>query len=335
MVRLYVLAGFILVFLKMQLDGDLNKYINTKYAYLSVSSIVLLILLFIFEAVRFYAKERESGHKEKSSLPLQQQNGNSQENPTNAVQVPSLHEQQHGHQEYEHEHAHRHSHVHQSHEAHSHASHEGHSHGSSSRILRLLTYTVLIFPVVTGLFLPVETLDSSFVKAKGFSFPAIDVSNDNPGYHQFLKPDTSVFYGKSGYKTVSQKELAGFEDQPQLNLNDTNYLSGLEALYNYPDKFADKTISFKGFIYKGEQTREQNYFVFRFGFIHCVADSGVFGMLVEFPKDTTLQDDQWVQVTGSLTSELYQPFKQTLPVLKVESWKTIDAPSDPYVYRTF
>ncbi|ANS74271.1 hypothetical protein AWM70_06465 [Paenibacillus yonginensis] len=333
MVRLYVLAGFILVFLKMQLDGDLNKYINTKYAYLSVSSIVLLSLLFIFEAVRFYAKERDVSRKEKPS-PSLQEDRNHPESRIYNVQAPYLHHEHH----YEHQREHRqaqHEQDHAHHHSHVHDSHEGHSHGSSSRLLRLLTYTVLVFPVATGLFLPVETLDSSFVKAKGFSFPAIDVSNDNPGYHQFLKPDTSVFYGKSGYQTVSKKELAGFEEQPQLNLTDASYLSGLESLYNYPDKFADKTISFKGFIYKGEQTREQNYFVFRFGFIHCVADSGVFGMLVQFPKGTVLQDDQWVQVTGSLTSELYQPFKQTLPILKVDSWKTIDAPPDPYVYRTF
>ena len=31
-----------------------------------------------------------------------------------------------------------------------------------------------------------------------------------------------------------------------------------------------------------------------FGIIHCVADSGVFGMLVEFPEDIDIEDDRWI-----------------------------------------
>ncbi|MNC64820.1 hypothetical protein D3C75_1150540 [compost metagenome] len=66
-----------------------------------------------------------------------------------------------------------------------------------------------------------------------------------------------------------------------------------------------------------------------------MADSGVYGMLVEFPKGTVLKDDQWIHVTGQLTSELYLPFKQTIPMLKADVWDEIPAPSNPYVYRFF
>jgi putative membrane protein len=213
--------------------------------------------------------------------------------------------------------------------------HHGHSHDEPSRLKRTLGYLVLLFPIVTGIFLPVQTLDSSFVKAKGFSFPGLDVSADNPGFHQFLKPDTSVFYGKANYENVSKRELSAFTDRKEVTLTDSDYLKGLEAIYNFPGSFADRTIGIDGFVYKGEQTEGNHYFVFRFGFIHCVADSGVFGMLVEFPKGTDLLDDQWVHVSGTLTAEMYQPFKQTIPVLKVKTWTSIPEPSDPYVYRTY
>lgn len=295
MTRLYVLAGFALMFLQLHLNGNLNKYINMKYAYLSVSAIVLLAVLFIFEFLRLNRLERAEKRAK----------------------------------------AHENSHT--RHEGHSHSHHDGHghSHGESSRLKRTLGYIVLIFPILTGLLLPVQTLDSSFVKAKGFSFPSLNVSAENPGYHQFLKPDTSVFYGKAGYEKVSQAELSNFANQRKIILTDQNYLTGLEAIYNYPISFSGKSIGFDGFVYKGEQVDDNHYFVFRFGFIHCVADSGVFGMLVEFPKGTVLKDDEWVHVSGTLTSELYQPFKQTVPVLRTLSWNDIAAPSDPYVYRTF
>ncbi|GGA47502.1 TIGR03943 family putative permease subunit [Paenibacillus physcomitrellae] len=317
MTRLYVLLGFVFLFVQLHLSGNLNKYINLKYSYLSVSAIVLLSLLAVFEFIRLVIRERRQ-----RSAAVQEQ-----------VTLQYDHNRhEHGHKYgHTHSHAHDHGHTH----SHDHTDDHGHTHGPSSRWGERLVYLVLIVPILTGVLLPVATLDSSFVKAKGFSFPSVDDTADNPGFHQFLKPDTSVFYGKDSYTKISRKELGEFSNLSSVDLTDKTYLKGMEAIYNFPDQFMDKTLSFDGFIYNGEQVSNHEYFVFRFGFIHCVADSGVFGMLVDFPEGTDLQDDQWVHVSGHLGTELYQPFKQTIPVLKVDKWDKIDAPDDPYVYRIF
>lgn len=76
-------------------------------------------------------------------------------------------------------------------------------------------------------------------------------------------------------------------------------------------------------------------FILRFGIIHCVADSGVFGILVEFPDNMKLKDDEWIHVKGSLSSIYYQPFKAAIPVLQVKEWSKIEKPNDPYVYRGY
>jgi putative membrane protein len=308
-IRFYILFGFAFMFILIHSQGQLNKYINTKYAYLSIIAIVILLLLSLIEVVRMYLLEQEEKNKE---LAADQQ------------------QEQHGH-EHEHAHAHEHGHGHGDELGHDH----GHSHGSSSKWKRAIGYIILSFPIFTGIFLPVQTLDSSFVKAKGFSFPSMDtsLSDKNPGQHQFLKPDSSVFYGAEGYEEVKNKELSEFKNLQEIKLDDQKYLKGMEVIYNFPGDFMGRTISFDGFAYKGEQVDGEHYFVFRFGFIHCAADSGVFGMLVNFPKGTQLHDDDWIHVTGQLTSELYQPFKQTIPVLKVSSWNSIPSPKDPYVYR--
>ncbi|SDW13362.1 TIGR03943 family protein [Paenibacillus sp. CF384] len=309
MIRLYVLAGFACLFIMMHLGGNLNKYINLKYAYLTQSAIVMLIILFLFEFVRLYRKERD-------------------ERKRNARHDLDVHHEHNEHHEH-HDHNHKHEHEH-----HAHHDHFGHTHEQPIRWKRIVSYSILIFPLLTGFFLPVQTLDSSFVKAKGFSFPNFDASADNPGFHQFLKPDSSVFYGKQGYAKVSRQELQEFLPMKEVGLSDTNYLKGLEAIYNFPDAFIGRKVSFDGFVYAGEQTEAKHYFVFRFGFIHCVADSGVFGMLVDFPSTTSdFHNDEWVRVTGTLSSSFYQPFKQTIPMLKVTEWKTIPKPKDPYVYR--
>ncbi|NBD23333.1 TIGR03943 family protein [Paenibacillus sp. T1] len=386
------------------MNGNLNKYINTKYAYLSESAIVLLGVLFVFEFIRLYAKEREAGKRkaklaaEEGVMAAKAADGGSVRAAENAGEgevherlahaarergehpgqsrvpdrlsehmehaehadnidgardrdyrdhdlVHASHEldghDHNGHDHHRHEddhHGHDHHHYEDDHHGHDHhhhhhRDHHGHSHEQPIRWKRYLGYGILVFPLLTGFFLPVQTLDSSFVKAKGFSFPDFNVSADNPGFHQFLKPDTSVFYGKQGYAKVSKKELDEFLTAKDVQFTDANFLKGLEALYNYPDAFIGRTVSFDGFIYKGDQARGNQYFVFRFGFIHCVADSGVFGMLVNFPAGSTFRNDQWVHVTGKLGSEFYQPFKQTLPVLTVKEWTGIAKPKDPYVYR--
>ncbi|ANS74237.1 hypothetical protein AWM70_06275 [Paenibacillus yonginensis] len=314
MTRLYVLLGFIFLFVQLHLSGNLNKYVNLKYAYLSVSAIVLLSLLAVFEFTRLVIRERRQRGLAEQELV-------------------------HPHHAHSHEHSHAHNHeytgVLESNAELLQGFDHGHAHGPSTRWGKRLAYLVLVVPILTGVLLPVATLDSSFVKAKGFSFPSVQDTPDNPGFHQFLKPDTSVFYGKDSYTKISRKELGEFSGLSSVDLTDKTYLKGMEAIYNFPDPFMGKTISFNGFIYKGEQVSDHEYFVFRFGFIHCVADSGVFGMLVDFPEGTELEDDQWVHVSGKLNTEWYQPFKQTIPVLKADKWEKIDAPEDPYVYRIF
>lgn len=314
MIRFAILFGLAFMFLLLHRTGDLDKYINMRYAYLSVSAIVLLALLSLYQFVKVYRAEKRS---EEAAAQAARAEGSDLD----------------GH--FAHNHAHDHNHDHSHDPGHDHDGHSGHSHIGRTKWRRGFTYIVLAVPIFTGIFLPVATLDSSFVKAKGFSFPELDQRRKDAGYHQFLRPDTSVFYSADNYDKVKQKDMADFADLPSVDLNDDNYLKGMEVLYNYPDEFADKTITFDGFAYKGEEVGATSYFVFRFGFIHCVADSGVFGMLVQMPPGTKLSDDDWLRVTGKLSREYYQPFKQMIPVLKVKDWEPIDKPDDPYVYRNF
>ncbi|WP_139998895.1 TIGR03943 family putative permease subunit [Paenibacillus paridis] len=317
MIRFFILFGFSFMFFMLHYTGDIKKYINMKYSYLSLSAVVIMGLLSVFEFVRVSRKQIAEEKQREAAESVEQAGRCDCDQPSQ------------DHTGLSHDHAHSHDHDHE------HEYDHGHSHGNESKLKRLISYSILFVPIVTGLFLPAYALDSSFVKAKGFSFPSFEENIEkNPGAHQFLKPDSSVYYRKDDYDLVKNKELAEYIKRTEILLTDADYLKGMEVIYNSPEAFMGKTIGFDGFAYKGQQVDGNHYFIFRFGFIHCVADSGVFGMLVEFPKNTQMKDDAWVHVTGKLTWELYQPFKQTIPVLKVSEWEPIETPEDPYVYRT-
>lgn len=196
-------------------------------------------------------------------------------------------------------------------------------------------YPVLLFPIISVLFFPVATLDSNIVKAKGFNF---DVYNDKDAssIHEFLQPDSSVYYGQEGYDELMNKGKKKFiTDSDKVTLSDENFLFGMETIYRFPGNFDGKTIQFRGFTYNEKELASNQIFLFRFGIIHCVADSGIFGMLVEFPKDVDFKNDEWVNIEGTLSNEYYQPFKKTIPILKVEKWDKISEPKEPYVYRNY
>ncbi|MGM0181507.1 TIGR03943 family putative permease subunit [Enterococcus sp. AZ102] len=211
--------------------------------------------------------------------------------------------------------------------------HEDHDH-TMSRSQKLVAYVLLVLPMIVGLLFPTVSLDATIVQAKGFQFPVSKESVGDPEMNtQYLQPNTSIYYNKEDY----QKQMDGLRKKyikdGKLTVTEENYLEVMELIYNYPSEFINRPIHYEGFLFKAP--KNQGDFLFRFGIIHCVADSGVFGLRVILPDGTTATDNEWFSVDGVIESDYYEPFQRDLPTVKVEKIKKIDAPKNEYVYRTF
>ncbi len=280
MFRIFVLIGFTYLFFHLHASGDISKYINMKYSYISESAIYIFIL-FTLISIYFYIKGDKHDH------------------------------------EYEHD-----------------CDHCGHNHAAEENRWwkRAIAFLIMIAPVLTGLFLPVATLDSNIVEKKGLSFP-VYAEGDEYSQHQFLQPDTSSYYGKEGYSEMMDKGLKKLSKVDSIKLEGDTFLNDLETIYNYPGQFIGEEITLTGFAYKDKELAANQAFLLRFGIIHCIADSGVYGILLDLPDDLKASNDDWLQITGTLDNIYYQPFKKTIPVLKVTKWTKVTEPNDPYVYR--
>ncbi|MFT8320634.1 MAG: TIGR03943 family protein [Bacillus sp. (in: firmicutes)] len=278
MARILVLIGFTYLFLHLHASGNISKYINMKYAYISESAIYIFIL-FSLICIYFYVKKENHPHEDCGD-------------------------------------------------------HCGHDHAKEENTWwkRGFTFLVLLTPIITGLFLPVATLDSNIVAKKGLFFPVYD-EGDQYSQHQFLQPDTRGYYGRDGYSELMDKGLKKLINKDKIDLKEDTMLNDLETIYNYPGQFMDKEVSLTGFAYHENELAANQVFLLRFGIIHCIADSGVYGILLDLPDDLTTKNDEWFQVSGKLESIYYQPFKKTIPVLKVTKWTKVAEPKDPYVYR--
>ena len=190
-----------------------------------------------------------------------------------------------------------------------------HSH-LSGRVAKVASIVLLAFPVLTGLLVPTVTLDANTVSAKGYHFPLAAGSDPN----QADQEGTTIQYLKH-------------KGRDTIQITTENYMEVMELIYLYPNDFVGKKVTYTGFVYNDPQTKGYQ-FIFRFGIIHCIADSGVYG-LATTGSDQTFKDNTWVKVTGTITVDYYQNLKQSLPILNLTEVKEVGQPDNPYVYRVF
>ena len=211
-----------------------------------------------------------------------------------------------------------------------------HDHGLSKPYQRGIAYVLLALPVIVGTLFPTVSLDTTIVEAKGFNFPVSKESVGDPEMQtQYLKPDTSIYFNKSDYLDQMSELKEKYGDKQTIEITDENYLEVMELIYNYPSEFIGKKISYEGFVYQTPNDSNADVFLFRFGIIHCVADSGVFGLLTHMPEGVTVKNDEWYKIEGTIQSDYYQPFKREIPSVVVTNAEIVAAPKNQYVYRSF
>ncbi|GAA3409271.1 TIGR03943 family putative permease subunit [Paenibacillus hodogayensis] len=108
------------------------------------------------------------------------------------------------------------------------------------------------------------------------------------------------------------------------------YVETLTALDLYAARFAGKTVSLTGFVYRDSTMDARHFAVGRFSVQCCSADASPVGMLVQDDRAGLYATDQWVRVTGTLGTTR-QGGSELLVVRPVEV-RTIGTPKEPYVY---
>ncbi|MBF0778646.1 TIGR03943 family putative permease subunit [Streptococcus cuniculi] len=214
---------------------------------------------------------------------------------------------------------------------------ETHSH-LSTKIAKLTSIALLLIPLIVAWGFPTVHLDSATVAAKGYHFPLAagtdtGVQEQEGTTVQYLKPDTSAYFTKSNYQSEMRKVTERYLDQEIISVTNENYMEVMEAIYDYPNEFVGKHLEMVGFVYNDPDNPNQQ-FLFRFGIIHCIADSGVYGLL-STGQDTTFPDNTWVAAKGTIKLSYHNSLQQALPTLELTEYTKIEQPKNPYVYRVF
>jgi putative membrane protein len=236
------------------------------------------------------------------------------------------------------------SHHHECHNA-EHDHNCSHDHGDSPfNTKKLISYVVIVFPLVTGFLLPAKVLDASIADKKGglavLSKQKAEKQQEEeavPNTEQQEEPvinedlvdlsrlEDNVFTNEEYEQLINQ-----LEQSSTIEMNDNVFSTYYEEMHMDLDKFKGREITLKGFVYK-EDGLEQNQLVLaRFLITHCVADAGIIGFISELPEASSLDVNTWIEAKGVLDTTNYNGTK--FPIIKITKWEIIDRPKEPYLY---
>ncbi|WP_428911930.1 TIGR03943 family putative permease subunit [Niallia sp. Krafla_26] len=214
-----------------------------------------------------------------------------------------------------------------------------HDHGESGSLSkRLMSYGILIFPLLTGFAFAPTVLDSSIAAKKGTILPQVNRNEKNgidnavfenhpPGSQeeQEVLPNNN-FYSEEEYN----HEIKKLENSEVIQLNDRIYSSYVEAMNMNPKDFEGRKIKVSGFVYKEEGLEENQLVLSRFLITHCIADASITGLITEFDQANEFEEDTWLEIEGTLEVTNYNGIQ--LPLIKAEKWTVIQEPAEPYIY---
>ncbi|MGP4039848.1 TIGR03943 family putative permease subunit [Gracilibacillus sp. D59] len=296
LLRAMILLFFTIFIFRLHVSGDILKLINPKYETLSQIGASLFLLLFLIQMHRVFTFGAKAEH----------------------------------HHHHEEGHAHHHDHGDQ-----------------PMNLKKAFSYIIIVFPIMTGMLLPLSSLDASIAKNKGATL-SITSQTEKEGIS--LDEESSPQESPSGaeqpsgddnpidpnvYKnTISKAEYdqlrSDILQQTHLEMNETLFSTYYQEIMANTEQLQGTKVTLSGFVYREEGFSPQQLVIGRFLITHCVADAGLIGFLTEFDQAVNMEDNTWLEVTGTIQLTDYQGSQ--IPIIDVTDVKTIEEPDQPYVY---
>ena len=127
-----------------------------------------------------------------------------------------------------------------------------------------------------------------------------------------------------------------FKTNDDVNLRDTvydvnsqNYTNVLQNVHNHLNDYVGQKVKFSGFVYRLYDFTDSQFVLARNMIISSDYKYVVVGFLCDSNLISNYKDNDWIEVTGTITKGYY---KGEIPIIKVETINKIDKPTDEFVY---
>ncbi|MBN8235620.1 TIGR03943 family protein [Halobacillus kuroshimensis] len=222
----------------------------------------------------------------------------------------------------------------------------GHDHDySKSRLRSTVIYLLFIIPVMTGMMFSDHVIGSSAASNKGFKYEMRTDADPSDMNDPSSMNDTGEGEGLNQEGAGGEVENAAIltpekrypelfkelQEKNHLQMNADNYIGTITLMEDGMDDYVGKKLTTHGFVFRDDKFPDDQIVVGRFGISCCVADAGIYGILVQGEDLGQYKNDTWVEVTGTL--EKVQMNGWELPLIQPEAIKPIETPPEPYVYE--
>jgi putative membrane protein len=233
----------------------------------------------------------------------------------------------------------------------------------------LLLYGWFALPLALGFMVPDGLLGSSMASAKGMQFapqqtvkPATDIPSETRVPLESAVPSagrsSAVDKDNSQSTEVTEASPSAVTDNKEaealnilfpydeftesyakfgkslvkkdiISVQDKQFIETLTTIDLFRTAFIGKSIQLSGFVYREDTMDKQQFGVSRFAISCCSADASPYGVMVKFGKADSFETDEWVTVTGKLSTTLYNGNE----IIQIEVDKVVKIPplEDPYV----
>ncbi|MCR5650322.1 MAG: TIGR03943 family protein [Lachnospiraceae bacterium] len=119
---------------------------------------------------------------------------------------------------------------------------------------------------------------------------------------------------------------------PSIEVADEEYGIWYLDVFENPEAYAGKTVTFKGQVYKPKKASADVFVPGRFAMTCCAADIQFVGCPCKWKDAKDLKEKSFVMVTAEIGSQYSRELGQNAPVLIAKSVTAADAPADEVVY---
>lgn len=98
-----------------------------------------------------------------------------------------------------------------------------------------------------------------------------------------------------------------------------------------PARYEGEKVRLTGRVWRETELAERDFFIVRYLLTHCIACAQPLLLMCRLPAGETVPEtEQWVKVEGEVAVEELDGEME--PFIKVDSYKVIHTPEDPYIY---
>ena len=119
---------------------------------------------------------------------------------------------------------------------------------------------------------------------------------------------------------------------PVLELSDDDYGFWYTDCMDNPERYAGKTVKFRGIVAQSPKFPHGMYAAGRFGMVCCAEDTAFLGMLCSGPEHKQLKTKDWVEITAKVRLKNLKLLGGEGPVLYTTNVTPCAAPADPLIY---